>query len=460
MADCEETRNFFTERVESAGGKAQRILCPSPGLAVFSTSGLAPNRALFGQDGRAFAVNGFALVELLADGTLTNRGTVDNDGAPATISSSGDAGGELLLTAGGTRYVYNLAADTLTPVAGGGFIQGGYLDGYFWALDDTSTFSISDLLDGGTWDPLQIAQRNDAADRWIAGLTVGKYIWLFGSETTSVLYDAGTFPFPFALVPGALLPYGIGAVWSAVDVNGSPIWLAQNKSGARLIVQAQGFGVPQRISNHAVERALAGYSRVDDAEAYSYLWQGHWFYRIDFGSANASWEYDLNSGEWSEPSFWNAATSTWEAARAKFHAVAFDRHLVGDRSSGTVYELSATTYTDADGAALRRLRRVPFPRLGETSQWVFLSEFRLLMDVGVGLVSGQGVDPQAMLRISRDGGRTWSNEHWVSMGAMGQYLQRVVWRQLGRFRDGMGAVEVSWSDPVPTRVVDAEFEAA
>lgn len=466
LADCERTINLYRERMESAGATTPAALVSVPGLESYATSALSPIRAQFAQDGRAFAVIGFAFFEITDDGdgtgSLTLRGTVDNDGLPATISSSGDAGGELFITAGGTGYVYTLSTDTLAAVAsaGSGLIQGGYLDGYFLALDDTSTFKISDLLTGPTWDPTQIVQRSDAPDRWLAVLVVGKYIWLWGSETTSVLYDAGAFPFPFALVPGVLINSGIAAPFSAADLNGAPVWLASMKAGGRMIVRAEGFGTPTRISNHALEYALSQYATVSDAVAHVFEWNGHWFYQINFPTANASWVFDASTNEWAERLLWNEDTAEWECARSQYHCVFADQHLVGDRATGDIYRLSASTYTDAGGAPLRRQRRVPFPRLTESADFIFLSEFQVYGDVGVGLSTGQGSDPQVMLRISRDGGRTFGNELWSSMGAIGKWLTRVIWNRCGRFRDGFGVVEVTVSDPVPVRFTGASFLAS
>jgi len=77
---------------------------------------------------------------------------------------------------------------------------------------------------------------------------------------------------------------------------------------------------------------------------------------------------------------------------------------------------------------------------------------------GVGLNLGQGSDPQVMLRWSDDGGHTWSNEHWVSMGKIGGYGRRAIWRRLGmtqKLRDRV--YEVSGSDPVKVSIIGAEL---
>jgi len=69
-----------------------------------------------------------------------------------------------------------------------------------------------------------------------------------------------------------------------------------------------------------------------------------------------------------------------------------------------------------------------------------------------------GADPQVMLRWSDDGGHTWSNEHWRSMGQIGQTGYRTIWRRLGmttKLRDRV--YEVSGTDPVKIAIVGAEL---
>jgi hypothetical protein len=76
---------------------------------------------------------------------------------------------------------------------------------------------------------------------------------------------------------------------------------------------------------------------------------------------------------------------------------------------------------------------------------------------GVGLQTGQGSNPQAMLRWSDDGGATFGSEHWTSIGAAGDYKNRAYWRRLGRARDRV--YEMSISDPVQRDIVGATLFA-
>jgi hypothetical protein len=70
----------------------------------------------------------------------------------------------------------------------------------------------------------------------------------------------------------------------------------------------------------------------------------------------------------------------------------------------------------------------------------------------------QGANPQAMLRWSDDGGHTYSNEHWKSLGKIGVFQRRAIWRRLGmtlKLRDRV--YELSGTDPVKIAIVGAEL---
>jgi len=66
---------------------------------------------------------------------------------------------------------------------------------------------------------------------------------------------------------------------------------------------------------------------------------------------------------------------------------------------------------------------------------------------------GGTVEPIAMLRWSDDRRRTWSNEHWASMGAIGEYGARAIWRRLGQAY--IRNYEVTISDAVERMIYGA-----
>lgn len=69
-----------------------------------------------------------------------------------------------------------------------------------------------------------------------------------------------------------------------------------------------------------------------------------------------------------------------------------------------------------------------------------------------------GVNPRIMLQWSDDGGYTWSNEYWVSVGKQGNYRSMVNFHRLGMSRDRVFRVTVT--DPVRWVFCGASIEAS
>lgn len=113
---------------------------------------------------------------------------------------------------------------------------------------------------------------------------------------------------------------------------------------------------------------------------------------------------------------------------------------------------------------IRRQRRFLLPS-DPDNRVMFLHRLELLLRTGIGLTAGppdapvQGSDPQVMMRLSRDGGMTWTSERWVSAGAIGKYLTRARWLSNGRYRNAV--CEITVSDPVDWQflAMSADLEA-
>lgn len=452
LADCERLVNLYPEKMESRGAKYPYALYPTPGLLTFVRASVNAVRAMFAEKARAFALFGGQLKEVFSDGTTTDRGAVlPTDVNPGQVAWNGDGGNQLFLTSGDAGHLFNLTTNVLTlnVITGAAFC--GMLDGYFLALDvTTSTLKLSPLLNGLVWDPTQVTQRSTAPDPWLSMLIGLREVWLFGKTSTDVYYDAGDFPFPLKPIPGAFMKQGIAAPYSAAFLNNSAIWLAQNDDGARVVMRARGY-TPFRVSDHGVEYAISRYARVDDAVGMVYQDLGHNFYVLNFPSANATWVYDDATGFWHERGTWNIATGNYDAWHPQYHMYAFNQHLVGDRNDGVIYTMDSSLGLDANSAPLRRLRRGP--ALTQDLQQMSFAEFQLFLEVGLGLVTGQGSDPKVMLRTSNDGGKTFGNIRTRSAGRIGEFRRRVIFRRWGQARDRVP--EVTVTDPIPWRFVNA-----
>ena len=439
--------------MESLGATSRSVLYPTPGVTELSAAASGPGRAHFFQDNREFAVIGTTFYEISQFGVLTSRGTVAIGSNPATISSNGDGGGQLFITSGDNGYSYDLTTNTLSQVAAlnGKATMGDHLDGYFLALDAaTSKLYISALLDGTSWTTgTDFAQRSIAPDPWVSMKVNARYIWLLGEQTLEVWYNTGA-TFPFAPHPSGLVPYGIAAPFSAVTLNGVLTWLGADRGGDAYVLRAAGF-TPEVVSDYPLQRILNGYSKIDDAVADAYSDEGQTFYLLTFPNENVTWSLSVQSGKWSERATWISEENKYTAWRPRWHAMAFGEHRMLDSETGSVYRMTNSLTSDVGGRVIRRMRRAP--TLSAENARVFYSAFEVDLEPGLGTATGQGSDPQVMLRISNDGGKTWGAELLRSAGKMGEYTKRVIWHRLGAGRRRV--FEVSVSDPIPWRLTAA-----
>lgn len=68
-----------------------------------------------------------------------------------------------------------------------------------------------------------------------------------------------------------------------------------------------------------------------------------------------------------------------------------------------------------------------------------------------------GTPPQIVMRYSRDGGRTYTNEQPKSMGAAGDYDRQVYWNRLGRARDFV--IDLFSTEPTKLAIIQGVIEA-
>jgi hypothetical protein len=458
IANPEVTINWYLEPL-ARNSKNGQALYPTPGQRAWGTAPVADvgTRALFSMNDRVLGVIGSTLYDLFADGTLGPRGTVNKNSNPATINMNGRTplgltGNEAFITSNNDGYVLNLATNVFTKVLTGKALMGASLDTYFLALDPPSNrFSISNAGDGLTWDPTQFGQRQDQPDEWKAMVVNTPDLWLVGGKTGCIWFDTGDFPFPFAPRPGATFQYGIRAPFTLKVVGDSVLWLSENADGIGLPVRATGY-TPEPISTPTVDTAIEEYQRnggIDDARAFSYQQAGHLFYVLNF--TQGTWVYDLTADRWHQRGQWVPSSNDYLPWRPCAHAAAYGRNLVGDANSGQISWLDLTWGTEADGSAIRR-KRIGGGTFNENKP-IEHRRVEFLLEMGLGTSVGQGSDPMIMIRASDNGGKTWGNEHQLSVGKMGEFTKRAYLTRLGIPLDRV--YELTVTDPIPYRVLDA-----
>ena len=382
---------------------------------------------------------------------------------------------------------------TVLPASDGAFSGAttvDIIDNYFvYSRPSSQQFGASDALSPIS-QQLSFASKDGAPDQLVALIVDHREVYLLGESSSEVWVDAGLFPFPFQRIPGTSTQHGIAAQNSVSRVANSFAYVSRNLRGQGQIMQMNGY-IPQRISTHAVENTLVN-QYINDAIAWTYQLEGHEVYVVSFPTINITWAFDATTGLWYKWLYCTTANQ-YQRHRGNCSCVFQGMVLVGDYANGKIYELDSTNYTD-DGNNIRRLRRAP--HLVADLQRQYFEEFQIQFQPGVGF-TGLSVAPyiyigtpytiyptatlvipatqtvvigfatlqnqtttlpQAMLRWSDDGGSTWSNEHWVTIGQTGKYKNRAIWRRLGQARDRV--FEVVVTDPVKAVIVSANLKAS
>jgi hypothetical protein len=401
-ADCQQTMNFYLEMLESQQGKSAAALYPTPGLKLFSALPESPVRGQYQFGGRAFAVAGVSLYELMADGSYVNRGTVRNDGKPARMTANQN---QLLVCSTGNVYLLTLATNVLTTQTMlGPVFDVAYCDSYFIALLKNK-FQISALLDGSSWPGLQVVEPSVFPDDLVAFVVDHRELAIAGPKQTVIYQNTGSTSIFDPIGAGAFLEMGSAARYAAAKLDNTVYWLATDERGAITAQKMQGYS-PQRISTHAIEFAWSGYATVADAVGYSYSDQGHGFWVLYFPTADKTWVFDVATQTWHERGFWNAPIAKYNAHRSWNHQYAFGKHLVGDWKTGNVYEMSITILGDLSDV-IRRQRIAPV--IAFENKRIQFDSFELDLETGLGpMPPFPGIDTPTATVLQADDGSLWA----------------------------------------------------
>jgi hypothetical protein len=448
--------NLFTEILQE--GKEPAFLQRCPGLEFLATVGTGPIRGVWSFSNIAtvaFVVSGTQLYKISANYTATLLGNVAGTG-PVSMA---DNGTQLFVAANGPSYIYNNTTNVFSQITDGDFpgaVAVGYLDGYFVFNEPNSQkIWITSLLDGLTVDPLDFASAEGSPDGVVGIIIDHRELWVFGTNSVEVWYNAGTQDFPLQRIQGAFNEIGCVSAYTLAKMDNGIFWLGADARGRGIVYRANGY-TGQRISTHAVEWHIQQYGNISDALAYTYQQDGHSFYVLIFPSANTTWVYDASTQAWHERAGWSNGQFTRH--RSNCQMVFNNNVIVGDYENGNLYALNPDVYAD-NGQIQRWLRTWrALPTGQNTLKRTTHHSLQIDMETGAGLNVGQGSDPQVMLRWSDDGGHTWSNEHWSAAGKIGEYYRRVFFRRLGmtmKLRDRV--YELSMTDPVKTAIMGAEL---
>ena len=434
--------NLYYE-FQQEGDRTRIAVYGTPGFVSFVDFGDTPARGMFAAGDYLYVVHRGTFWEVNNAGVKTSRGTLLTTSGSVYFAANAT---QIMVTDGTYGYTYTVASTTFAQITDGDFPAPGtvtWQDGYFIINKSSSSrFYISAINDGTSWAALDFATAESEPDNLVRVYSNHGELVLFGNKTTEFWGNTGAVDFPYTRV--TTNQWGLAAIDSLAPYDNSLAYLAKSEMGEVIVVRLNGYE-PQKLSSQELDNIINGYTTVSDAVAYSYMLGGHPFYIIHFPSAGYSWMYDGSTNLWSQLQS-NGETRHRSHRQAEF----LDKNYVSDFETGDIYRMSQSLYTDNGEMIIRNIRGKHF---FNDEKNITVDSIQLIMETGVGLATGQGSDPQAMLRYSKDGGQTWSSELWATIGEIGNYMTRVIWRRLGSARDWV--FDITISDPVKVVITGA-----
>lgn len=453
VVSAQRRSNFYVEMPKDAE-KGQIALYPRAGLTYFSNPGgvSIPVRGLFESFPVTTPFDGVSEYGVGVVGSTLfagNRSTGFN-GVSSILTESGPLDfalnpTQLLVVDGRTGYVFTVNDSSFTKVTlegllgAEGFPAGtqsvAFLAGRGFAVQPrTGKLWYSELNDFTAWDSLAFYTAESDPDDLRAVWNHYGQLALFGQFTTE-FWAPGSGSTTLQRVGGAAMEWGIAARQSLKRTDAGTIFVGQNRLGDLKVLRMQGYQAAP-ISTPEIEYQLQSLP-IESAVGMAYSVNGHTFYNLAFPEVVLSYDATTNT--------WNRPTTGTNGQRfiGQYGALIRGDFIVSDYRNNRLSVLDPTVYTDSTETIVREVvTRHTFNDYDRvTVDWLEVD-----FEVGVGLVSGQGSDPQVMLQVSRDNGRTWGNELWRDLGAVGDYRRRVRWGPLGRARDWLFRIRVS--DPV------------
>ena len=461
VASAQRCLNLIAEPLpQDEDEPARMVYHQTPGLRTLATLPTGPVRAIRQvTTGAVYAVGGNVVYALDANWNPTALGSITS-GLTTPVSLC-DNGLQLVIVDGSANgWTVTLATNAFAEIADPtGSFRGGdrvdFLDTFFlFNVPGTPQFESSLSL-STTFDPLYFANKESYSDLLVALIVAKLEIWLIGTRSTEVWYNAGAPDFPFQRMTGVFIDHGCAAKYSVAGIDNAVFWLGQDRFGQGIAYKGAGSDA-ERISTFAIEAALAGYATIADAVGWTYSLAGHSFYVLSFPAADKTWVFDIATRLWHEWC-WLDGDGVEHRHRANCCFNCNGIVAVGDWQSGNLYALDNAAFDDA-GAPIKRLR--VFPHIeGDDGQRMFFRDFSANMSTGGALANTtDATQPVVYLSYSDDRGVSWSDPLPSGLGASGAYRTQPQWNRLGMARGRVFALE--WSVPADIALLGAWVDVA
>lgn len=516
--------NLFPEVVPE-GGKQPAFLQRVPGLTLRAAVGSGPIRGMWEHGGYLYVVSGNTFYQVNSSFVATAKGTVSgsnlvtmaDNGTQIFIAANPD--GYIYNTSTGA---FGQITDPDFPGASVVDYLDGY---FVFIEPSSQRIWVTALLDGTSIDPLDFASAEGDPDNITSMIVDHREVWVFGNNSTEVWYNAGLSDFPLVRIQGAYNELGCAARYSVAKMNNQIYWLGKDFRGQGIVYVANGYqgqristhSVEWQIQQYGTMSDAIGYTYQQDGHSFYVLVFPSagktWVYDASTGAwhERAGWNDNWTRYRGQAQIFFNTENLLGDYANGNIYAIDQDTYTYNGetqrwlrswralptgentlrRTAQHTLQLDCETgvgleqfpaYASEDLATesgdillVEYVQNDLVTESGETITTETNDNFETIADAPTppyyytppiyltttAYTAAPGYDPEVMLRWSDDGGHTWSNEHWRSMGKIGQYGYRTIWRRLGmttKLRDRV--YEVSGTDPVKIAIMGAELQVS
>ena len=442
-----ETVNYYVER--NKGAKDEFSLMPFPGLKNIS-SVVGAGRGMHQMIEVGYRVAGATLYSFDSAGVHTAIGSIPGSGR----CIFDDDGVNLFIVTEKQVYKYDSSAGNVANVTSANIGSPNsvtYLnDKFIYDRGQGNDYAVSNVGAGETVNSNNIAGAISDPDDLIRVYSFREESYMYGSRTVEKHYDKGVGNPPITVIIGQTKPVGLGAVYSLSNNDRTMYFLGDDNR-----VYVYNGSEPEVISSIALSNEIESYNTVDDAIGWCFTFQGQNFYALTFPSEQKTWVVNESFGN--EGWFQLRGGVGSGAYPATGHVYVYGKHWLED-GLGNLYNWDFSDYQN-NGQTIERVR-VLAPISGslfdKPGQRIQMSRLELILEKGVGLISGQGEDPKIMVEPSHDGGKTFNEGSWVRIGRMGEFTIKAEWWNLKSFYDLVLRVRIT--DPVFSSIHSAAID--
>ncbi len=427
-------------------GVAAGYLRPVEGATQIGSDGPGVSRGAINWDGVHYRVMGDQLCSIDDIGTVTQHGSVGDDGKQVTMVYSFDilaiaSNLELFYfyptTVDDTGWTYTLILEAggfklikVTDADLGDVIDVTWVDGYFMTTDG-EFLVITELNDPTDVNALKYGSSEIDPDPVVGLVKLRNEIYAVNRYTIEVFDNVGGQLFPFQRIDSAQIQRGALGTHCAIVYEEALAFVGSTPGESPGVYMAAN-GRSQKISSREIDEVLATFTeaQLEDVVMETVNDKSHALLWIRLPDRTVA--YDLKATQTVGQPVWYTMSSGTLDVPATYRPIdiiwCYDKWQCGDLDSFDIGILDDTIAS----------------HFGDTISWEFgtrivYNESRGALFHSLELVSltgraPSGESPVISTAYSLDG-RTWSQERIIDAGALGDRLKRLIWRRQGNMRN-------------------------